>query len=695
VPGAGNVKAGGLLEHVPAAIFVPPAPTMTRSHRHTPRLLATLTAALLAAPASLAGAGPVDEAVNGETATNGAVARAADAEPGYRFAVAKMLAAEGDLAAAVDALRAVVDEVPDDPWVRVEYAALLAETAESADGAPDGVRAAREAVAHAEAAGRLLPDEPEAWRALARARLAVARRDAAGVPAALEALERVRDLAPEDLQNAVTLGQLYLNLDRPDDAAEVFAQVAERTSGNPYVEGLLAQALLSAGREPEAEEALRRLVALEADNLRARLTLAGLESGRGDHAAALATLRAAPPAGGQAAEVERRIALELHLSGANDEALAAVERMLAAPGARPEPPLLALQALIFADEDRHAELAEVLDRLAPDDPSQRRLADLLEQRGAEREAERVLRRALERLDEGDPGTAWTLRRELAALLDRQGELDAAVEILAPGLAAAEAATRRQATLFSADLLSRGGDSRAALELLDRSELEPALAAPVRLQVLLRAGEETDARRLLRRLAGGRDEAAALAAIQAAQREERWELTIPLLERRFGAEDGTPAAGGRLDGLFLLAVAYERTGRDRDAIATFRRLVAARPDDGRALNYLGYMWAERNENLDEALELVRRAVSGQPDNGAYVDSLGWVHYRLGEYELALKYLQRAAALAPEDPEVFEHLGDVHRALGDRLRAKEFYMRALALAEDRDSELRHKLDDLQLD
>jgi len=673
---------------------------MTR-HRHHPlrTLLPAVAACALTAPAAFglpapAGAGEAD-------------APPVDADPGHRFAVAKMLAAEGDLAAAAEDLRAVAEEVPEDPWIRVEYAGVLAELAEASDGTPEGARAAREAVAQAEAASRLLPGEVETWRALARARLALARRDPAAIPAALEALEEIRSAAPDDLQNAVTLGQLYLNLDRPDDAVEVLLAVAGRASGNPFVEGLLAQALLAAGREAEAEESLRRLLALEADNVRARLTLAGLESGRGDHAAALATLRAAPAGGPGAAEIERRIALELHLGGENDEALAAVSSLLAAaPGTRSEPQLLALQALILAADDRHAELAEVLGRLAPDDPSQRRLAELLEQRGAEREAEEVLRRALERIaaEEGGAGSAaWALRRDLAGLLDRQGRIDAAVDTLAPALAAADPGIRGQATLFSADLLSRGGDPEAALELLERSPLERSLTDPLRIQVLLRAGGEAAARRLLRRIVGGRDDATALAALQAAQREERWGLTIPLLERRFGgpggqgdgAATGGGAAGHHLDGLFLLAVAYERTGRDQDAIAAFRRLIAARPDDDRALNYLGYMWAERNENLDEALDLVRRAVSGQPDNGAYVDSLGWVHYRLGDYELALKYLQRAAALAPEDPEVFEHLGDVHRALGDRRRAKEFYMRALALAEDRDSELREKLDELHLD
>ena len=103
-----------------------------------------------------------------------------------------------------------------------------------------------------------------------------------------------------------------------------------------------------------------------------------------------------------------------------------------------------------------------------------------------------------------------------------------------------------------------------------------------------------------------------------------------------------------------------------------------------MNYLGYMWADNGENLEQALELVRRAVALEPDNGAYVDSLGWALFRLGEFEAARSQLERAQQLVPEDSTILEHLGDVYVALGDTRRAREVYENALAINDEENVE-----------
>ena len=41
-----------------------------------------------------------------------------------------------------------------------------------------------------------------------------------------------------------------------------------------------------------------------------------------------------------------------------------------------------------------------------------------------------------------------------------------------------------------------------------------------------------------------------------------------------------------------------------------------------MNYLGYMWADINQNLDEAAKLIIKANELDTDNAAYIDSLGW-------------------------------------------------------------------------
>src|SRR5260370_4393629 len=45
----------------------------------------------------------------------------------------------------------------------------------------------------------------------------------------------------------------------------------------------------------------------------------------------------------------------------------------------------------------------------------------------------------------------------------------------------------------------------------------------------------------------------------------------------------------------------------------------------AYNYLGYMWGDRNQNLDDAGSMIKKALEIEPDNGAFLDSLGWVYF----------------------------------------------------------------------
>lgn len=130
--------------------------------------------------------------------------------------------------------------------------------------------------------------------------------------------------------------------------------------------------------------------------------------------------------------------------------------------------------------------------------------------------------------------------------------------------------------------------------------------------------------------------------------------------------------------FQHGVMAERAG-EHDAAA--RHLQACLALDGghaEALNYLGYMWAERGENLASAESYIRRALEREPDNPAFLDSLGWVLHQQGRYHEALAPLERAAKLADEpDSAIEEHLGDVLDKLGRRQEALKAWERAAAL------------------
>jgi tetratricopeptide (TPR) repeat protein len=109
--------------------------------------------------------------------------------------------------------------------------------------------------------------------------------------------------------------------------------------------------------------------------------------------------------------------------------------------------------------------------------------------------------------------------------------------------------------------------------------------------------------------------------------------------------------------FELGAVYDKQKKPVEAEAAFRQVLAADPEHAPALNYLGYMLAERGEKLDESVDLVKRALKMDPENGAYLDSLGWAYYKAGKFDLAIEPLQRAADQLQRNSVIQDHYGDV--------------------------------------
>jgi len=123
-----------------------------------------------------------------------------------------------------------------------------------------------------------------------------------------------------------------------------------------------------------------------------------------------------------------------------------------------------------------------------------------------------------------------------------------------------------------------------------------------------------------------------------------------------------------DQFYSRAVCYERLGQWNQAEADFKKALELNPNEPLILNYLGYSWVDRNQNIAEALELIKKAVSLKPDDGYYIDSLGWAYFRLGRYDEAVQQLERAVELKAEDPTINDHLGDAYWRAGRKLEAK---------------------------
>lgn len=138
--------------------------------------------------------------------------------------------------------------------------------------------------------------------------------------------------------------------------------------------------------------------------------------------------------------------------------------------------------------------------------------------------------------------------------------------------------------------------------------------------------------------------------------------------------------------FQYGATAERAKLYKRAAELFRKSIELDPSFAAAYNYLGYMWVDRDENLEEAGELIRHALSLDPYNGAYLDSLGWYYFRQGEFEKALAELLKAVEHLPsDDPEyyvVYDHIADTYLELGEPGQAILYWEKAIRMNPDAD-------------
>jgi tetratricopeptide (TPR) repeat protein len=168
------------------------------------------------------------------------------------------------------------------------------------------------------------------------------------------------------------------------------------------------------------------------------------------------------------------------------------------------------------------------------------------------------------------------------------------------------------------------------------------------------------------------------------RREKWENAV----KHFTSAEIIARASdtNRLTAVFYhqFGAALERKGDYSEAVKCLQKALELNPDFPDAANHLGYMWAERGENLERAHALIAVAVKAEPKNEAYLDSMAWVLFKLGKPRDALPFMQQAIGIAEAakqpDATLYDHLGDIHFALGNRGEARKAWSAALKLKPD---------------
>jgi tetratricopeptide (TPR) repeat protein len=73
------------------------------------------------------------------------------------------------------------------------------------------------------------------------------------------------------------------------------------------------------------------------------------------------------------------------------------------------------------------------------------------------------------------------------------------------------------------------------------------------------------------------------------------------------------------------------GETESAVAHYRKAIELDSNNLTSLNSLGYILADEEIDLKEAVEICRQAVDSNPENSNYLDSLGWTYYKMGKFK----------------------------------------------------------------
>lgn len=149
--------------------------------------------------------------------------------------------------------------------------------------------------------------------------------------------------------------------------------------------------------------------------------------------------------------------------------------------------------------------------------------------------------------------------------------------------------------------------------------------------------------------------------------------------------------------YVLSSVYLDQNKLDKSIAILEELVKARPDNAGFANDLGYILADHDQRLDEALTLVEKALEldakkrkeyadegalppdeAESANAAYLDSLAWVHFKKKNYAKALEIMEKV--IQDEDSqhvEIYDHYAEILLALGRKADAVKAWEKGLTM------------------
>lgn len=517
-----------------------------------------------------------------------------------------------------------------------------------------------------------------------------------------EAIEQYRSALlanPVDEDACRALAELYYHTRRLKEAGETLQEFSRKRPLDPSLSLLLGKVYARTGRTGEAEALLSRVVARLPGDLEAADALAAVLEFEKKYDEAIALYTPLLERAADSSYLRGRVGSLHLLAGRYREAIRELQQV---------------QALDPADTGTLLPLAQAYEGAGETAAAIQACERLIRKEPANLEAR--FQRARLRQKEGETQTALKEYQEIIVLAGGRGAVtDREASILALahsqiGILQMEARQYGAASESFVQALNSAGEPGPELFLLlGRAQLlggRPDEARRVvgeavrrfpddldikvfRGELLVASGDEAQAREDFKAIlegAGGSSENYARVA-EALLRQKRYAAADAILKEGVRRHPGDDAL------LFARGAALERQGRLAEAERLLAKAIQINPNNAVALNYLGYMLADRGVKLVEALGYVQRALALEPKSAAYLDSLGWAQFRMGLYEEAETNLRAALRYDASDPTIREHLGDLLQKTGRQTEAVREWQTALAGGHEEPERVRRKILKLQ--
>jgi Tfp pilus assembly protein PilF len=131
---------------------------------------------------------------------------------------------------------------------------------------------------------------------------------------------------------------------------------------------------------------------------------------------------------------------------------------------------------------------------------------------------------------------------------------------------------------------------------------------------------------------------------------------------------------------MIALTFEADNRKDEAERRYQQILEMHPTAVVAANNLAWIFAERGEQLDRALQLALTAKQQLPSHPSVSDTLGWVYYKKNIPQQAVALLEDSVKQDSGNPSYHYHLGMAYLQSGDQPKARQSLQQALRLKSD---------------